>query len=246
MRVVLFADGYVGGEITKFLINKFSQDLLMVVCVDKNDIYNLAKSRNIKVCDYGLEKKLLENISCDLGILAWWPTLIKEPLLSAPKNGYVNTHPSLLPYNRGKHPNFWALVEQVPFGVTLHFINSGIDTGDIAFQSIIDCDWCDTGETLYKKAQSAMIKLFIENYHSLRIGDYEQKPQNIEAGSYHHSSEIDEICQIRLNEKYQARHLLNLLRARTFAGHPGCFFIENGCKYELMLTIKKVNYDEYL
>jgi methionyl-tRNA formyltransferase len=241
MRLVLFADGYVGNEIASFLIKNFPKDLSMVVCIAKNNIYHYAKSKNIKVCDYGEEKTVLNEISCDLGVLAWWPKLIKEPLLSMPKNGYINTHPSLLPYNRGKHYNFWALVEQAPFGVTLHFIDSGIDTGAIIFQTSIDYDWCDTGETLYKKAQAEMIKLFIENYHLIRIGNYKKKPQDIKSGSYHHSSELNEICEIKLDEKYQARHFLNLLRARTFTGYPSCFFTENGSSYEISLTIKKVN-----
>ena len=43
------------------------------------------------------------------------------------------------------------------------------------------------------------------------------------------------------NEKYQALKILNLLRARTFKGHPGCFFEENDIKYENSLTIKKIN-----
>ena len=176
-----------------------------------------------------------------MGVLAWWPKLIKEPLLSLPKNGYINTHPSLLPYNRGKHYNFWALVEKVPFGVTLHFIDSGIDTGDIIFQKSIPYDWCDAGETLYKKAQAEMINLFIKKYYLIRIKNYKKKCQDLNSGSFHHSSELNKICEIGLNEKYQARHFLNLLRARTFEGHPGCFFFENGNKYEISITIKKLN-----
>ena len=123
MKLVLFADGYVGHEIAKFIIDNYSDDILMLVSVNKNSIYYYAKNKNIPVCDYSEENKLLSVLECDLGILAWWPRLIKEPLLSMPKNGYINTHPSLLPFNRGKHYNFWALVEQVPFGVSLHFID---------------------------------------------------------------------------------------------------------------------------
>lgn len=241
MRLVLFADGYVGGEIAAFLINNFPKDLSLVVCVEKNRIYDLAKSKNIQVCDYRSDEKMLDNLICDLGILAWWPKIIKEPLLSLPKNGYINTHPSLLPYNRGKHYNFWSIVEQAPFGVTLHFVDAGVDTGDIIFQTRIDYDWSDTGETLYNKAQASMIELFMKKYHLIRIGRYRKKPQNSAAGSYHHSSEMEKVCQIKLDEKYQARHFLNLIRARTFIGHPSCFFVENDSKYEVMVTIKKVN-----
>lgn len=241
MKIALFADGYVGSKIADFLINNFPEDLAMVVCIEKNNIYHHAKIKNIPVCDYTEDKNILNKLICDLGILAWWPNIMKEPLLSLPKDGYINTHPSLLPYNRGKHYNFWALVEQAPFGVTLHFIDAGIDTGDIIFQAPIEYDWCDTGQTLYIKAQNAMIGLFIENYHFIRAQKYTKKTQDIKSGSYHHSSELNEICEIKLDDKYQARHFLNLLRARTFEGYPGCYFMENGIRYEISLTIKKVN-----
>jgi methionyl-tRNA formyltransferase len=239
MRIVLFADGFVGNEIASFLIDNYPEDLSLVVCLTKNSIFRYAKEKDIPVCHYDEEKKILNELNCDLGVLAWWPKIIKEPLLSLPNLGFINTHPSLLPYNRGKHYNFWALVEEAPFGVTLHFIDSGIDTGDIIFQMPIDYDWCDTGETLYKKAQAEMVRLFVDNYHLIRVGNYKRSSQDIKSGSYHHSSELNKICEIKLKEKYQARKILNLLRARTFKGHPGCFFEEKGIKYEIYLTIKK-------
>ena len=239
MRIVLFADGFVGNEIASFLIDNYPEDLSLVVCLTKNSIFRYAKEKDIPVCHYDEEKKILNELNCDLGVLAWWPKIIKEPLLSLPKLGFINTHPSLLPYNRGKHYNFWALVEEAPFGVTLHFVDSGIDTGDIIFQMPIDYDWHDTGETLYKKAQLEMVRLFVDNYYLIRVGNYKRRSQDIKSGSYHHSSELDNICEIKLNEKYQARKILNLLRARTFKGHPGCFFVENGIKYEISLKIKK-------
>ena len=179
MRIVLFADGFVGNEIASFLIDNYPEDLSLVVCLTKNSIFRYAKEKDIPVCHYDEEKKILNELNCDLGVLAWWPKIIKEPLLSLPNLGFINTHPSLLPYNRGKHYNFWALVEEAPFGVTLHFIDSGIDTGDIIFQMPIDYDWCDTGETLYKKAQAEMVRLFVDNYHLIRVGNYKRSSQDI-------------------------------------------------------------------
>ena len=47
--------------------------------------------------------------------------------------------------------------------------------------------------------------------------------------------------EIILNKKYKARELLNLLRARTFKPFPGCFFNDNGNKYEIRIEINKIN-----
>jgi methionyl-tRNA formyltransferase len=242
MRVILLADGIVGAQIAQFLMSSYREDLFVVVTTEKNDIYLDATRRNIRAHVYDSDETLAEIVGGDvhLGLLAWWPKIVRKPLLNAPRLGFVNTHPSLLPYNRGKHYNFWALVEQVPFGVTLHKINEGIDTGDIVAQTRIDYDWCDTGETLYKKAQVAMVRLFRETYPLLRTGEYELKPQDIQDGSFHRASELEHASKINLNELYTARDLLNLLRARTFAGHPGCWFEQDGSRYEVSITINKV------
>ena len=50
------------------------------------------------------------------------------------KNPIINLHISYLPFNRGAHPNYWSFKENSPKGVTIHFIDSGVDTGPILVQ----------------------------------------------------------------------------------------------------------------
>jgi methionyl-tRNA formyltransferase len=241
MRLVLFADNVVGLEISRYLVDKFPEDLSLVVTLQKNEIFFLAKERNIPVCVYNSVKGVMSKLprDVDLGVLAWWPKILKESLLQMPRCGFINTHPSLLPFNRGKHYNFWALVEQNPFGVTLHRVDSGVDTGDIIAQQEIPYDWCDSGESLYFKAQKCMLDLFYQTYPILRTGNFKSVPQNLQTGSFHHSSEIDQVSKIDLDCMYRARDLLNLLRARTFEGYPGCWFEEAGSRYEISIKVRK-------
>ena len=58
-----------------------------------------------------------------MGILAWWPYILKGRVIKIPKKGWLNFHPAYLPFNRGKHPNFWCLVDETKCGVTLYFID---------------------------------------------------------------------------------------------------------------------------
>lgn len=243
MRLVLLADGAVGEKIARFLIKSYSDDLALIVTTQINNIYREAENKGVHVCVFDSERNVLDRLdgSVDLGVLAWWPKILKSPLLDAPRLGFVNTHPSLLPHNRGKHYNFWALVEQAPFGVTLHRVDSKVDTGDIVAQTTIEYDWCDTGETLYNKAQAALLELFCKTYPVLRTGQFESKPQNAEEGSFHRASELESASKIDLNANYRAGDLFNLLRARTFAGHPGCWFEDAGNRYEISINIRKVN-----
>jgi methionyl-tRNA formyltransferase len=243
VKLVLLADGFVGANITNFLLETYPEDVALVVTTSINEIYQSVKGKGIPVCIFDSEKNIAEQLDSgvDLGVLAWWPKILKSDLLDLPKLGFVNTHPSLLPHNRGKNYNFWALVEQSPFGVTIHRADSGVDSGDIVAQESITYDWCDTGKTLYKKAQLAMLNLFRKTYPSLRIGRFNSTPQDTQAGSFHYASELEFASKIILDKQYRARDLLNLLRARTFDGHPSCWFEEDGIRYEISVKITKDN-----
>lgn len=243
MRLLLLADGVVGAKIASFLMERYPGDLALIVTTQVNEIYGEANAKGFSVCVFDSENNLFDRLvdGFDLGILAWWPKILKSPLIDAPQLGFLNTHPSLLPHNRGKHYNFWALVEQAPFGVTIHRVDSGVDTGDIVAQATIQYDWCDTGETLYNKAQSAMVDLFCKTYPALRKGQYDSKPQNACLGSFHRAAELEGASMINLDANYRGRDLLNLLRARTFEGYPGCWFEESGERYEISVKITKAN-----
>lgn len=247
VRLILFADDKVGEEIYFHLFENYRNDLCQVVTTGKNTIFEHASSNSIP-CTIKKELPECEQITSafnqsgpfDWGILAWWPCIIKEPLLSLPQNGFINTHPSMLPHNRGKNPNFWALIEQCPFGVTLHKINHKIDDGQIIAQREIPYNWEDTGESLYSKALSAMTELFVNTYPNIRSGNIDFTKPDPAKETFHLAKEIDEKSTIDLESIYTAKDFLNLLRARTFRGFPGCRFTDNGQDYEICISISKV------
>lgn len=110
MRLILLADGDVGLGITQYLLESYPDDLLLVVTIEKNEIYRVAESNGVAVTVFDSSAQVLASLpdGVDLGVLAWWPKIVRSPVLDVPRHGFVNTHPSLVPYNRGKHYNFWA------------------------------------------------------------------------------------------------------------------------------------------
>lgn len=249
MNIGLFASKYVGYEIANFF-GQNSETLSCLVLDSKDEpkcnlkiieASKISKDRIFYSDDINNEKTLskLKLLNLDLIILAWWPYILKKELISVPNIGSLNFHNSLLPYNRGKHANFWTLIEGTPFGVTIHFVDQGVDSGDIVFQSYIDKTWEDTGKTLYHKAQKEIIKLFITNFPIIKQGTIPKIKQDITQGSYHHSSELENASKIDLETKYKAKDLLNIIRARSFLPYPGAWFIDNGIKYEVRVTIQK-------
>ena len=245
MKVLLMCADQVGDAIAEWLLENHPEDLGAVVTVSESAVYIAARDKGIPSCVFESEVQILAVLSAlprfDLGILAWWPKLISPALMALSERGFVNTHPSLLPYNRGKHYNFWALVEQAPFGVSLHYVDQGIDSGDVVAQLEIPYDWEDTGETLYVKARRAMVELFKSAYSKIRSGALPRVPQDLRKGSLHYAKEIDAASTIELDKTYAAREIFNLLRARTFSGYPACRFEEDGAAYEISVIIKKVS-----
>jgi methionyl-tRNA formyltransferase len=130
-------------------------------------------------------------------------------------------------------------VEQVPFGVTIHRVEEVVDSGSIVAQQSIPYDWTDNGETLYLKAKSTILELFKRTYPALRSGAFLEVVQPTNAGSFHKASELDDASIVDLDERYKARDLLNLLRARTFTGKPACRFTDAGETFEVRVTITR-------
>jgi len=244
--IAVFADDKVGLYCTQWLIENHRSDLTDIVTTSRNEIYHIAVRNGINAHIFKDEASYLrvcnDNLEMhDLGLLLWWPKIISPAIISTAKLGFINTHPSLLPFSRGKHYNFWALVEQSPFGVSLHQVEKAVDCGAIVAQQKITYTWEDTGETLYHKAIAAMKELFIETYPSIRELDFTSRVQDLSRGSFHLSSELEAASKIPLDTPMTARHLLNLMRARTFEGHPGCSFCDNGVEYEVRIKITKRN-----
>lgn len=246
MNLLVMAHATVGLSIVRWLGQHHPADLSMVVTTENDEIYEEAERLGVDCVTTASIDDLpayarARNLRFDLGVLAWWPKLIDQALIDLPQHGFINTHPSLLPHNRGRHYNFWALVEEAPFGVSLHYVDHGIDSGDIIAQQPVPYGWEDTGETLYLKAQQAMTELFAQTYPKLRDFKIERLRQDPDLGSFHYASEMDRKSEIYLEGSYTGRELLNVLRARTFPGHPGCRFSDDGHTYEVQVSIRKVS-----
>ena len=242
MKIILMWDKYVGYEIYTWLLSNYPNDIAAIVTTKNNSFIENNSPESIPRFIFTSEEALIRDLQnlgpLDLGLLAWWPNLVSNKIINLTKLGFINTHPSLLPFGRGKDPNYWAIVDQTPYGVSLHFVNELVDSGPVIFQKEIIFDWEDTGETLYLKAQKSLIELFKENYDAIRDGNYVKSEQEIQAHTAKKRSDLTESCKIDLDQQYTARDLINLLRAKDFTGTPSCFFIENGV-YEVRIQVKR-------
>ena len=156
----------------------------------------------------------------------------------------VNLHPAYLPYNRGQYPNVWSIIEGTPAGVTLHYIDEGIDTGGIIARREVPVEPVDTGESLYRKLEATALELFRETWPLIKAGRAQCLPQDKQAGTYHRTRDIEAIDAIDQERDYKAGDLLNLLRARTFPPYKGAYFTADGKRVYLRLQLEYGQEDE--
>lgn len=94
----------------------------------------------------------LKNFEVDLIVLAGYMRLIGPTLLNEYEGKIINIHPSLLPSFPGKNAIEQALEAGVKItGVTIHYVDEGMDTGPIIAQRAIEISEDDNAETLANK-----------------------------------------------------------------------------------------------
>lgn len=105
--------------------------------------------------------EMLKSEKVDLVVLAGYMRMIKAPLLEGFPQRIINIHPSLLPKFPGIESWNQALVAgEIKTGCTVHFVDSGMDTGPIIAQSEVPILPDDTAETLHARIQVAEHALY--------------------------------------------------------------------------------------
>lgn len=111
--------------------------------------------------------------------------IFKKEIISVPRNGCVNLHMGMLPKYRGLDTIFWALYNnEKKIGVTVHFVDEGVDTGDIILEKTIQVDPEDTEKILSCKARKLGVKMMIEALEQIEKGTVEIISQTGEGKCY--------------------------------------------------------------
>ncbi|SRR5581483_3390279 len=106
---------------------------------------------------------LLKSENVDYVVLAGFMRMIKTPLLNAFPSRIINIHPSLLPNFPGIEAWKQALASGATVtGCTVHYVDSGMDTGEILAQREVPILPDDTAETLHSRIQVAEHTLYPE------------------------------------------------------------------------------------
>lgn len=127
--------------------------------------------------------KFLRSFAPETIISVACPQIFKKDLINL-TGRCINIHAALLPENRGRMPSFWALAKgETVTGVTVHYINEGIDTGNIIVQKPIEISKKETWHSLQSKVAEVGATALLEALNKIENGDGAGIPQKI-GGSY--------------------------------------------------------------
>ncbi len=178
MRIAVLVSG--SGTNLQTLIEKLHQDEtigieIAVVISDRQKAYALTRAKRAGIpthvvktrdfenrVDFDAEiSRLIEHYTAELVVLAGFMKLFQPPFVRKYKNRIINVHPTLLPAFPGAHPVADTLTYGVKFtGVTVHFVDEGVDTGTIIAQSVVPVLDTDDEESLHNRIQVEEHKLY--------------------------------------------------------------------------------------
>jgi methionyl-tRNA formyltransferase len=122
----------------------------------------------------------------DLAVLAFVTDIVPEKVLQIPKIGSICFHPSLLPKYRGASAINWAVINgETKTGVTIFWVDAGIDTGDILLQKEVDIPAGETtGELYFNRLYPLGVEAVLEAVDLIARGEAPRIPQDHSQATY--------------------------------------------------------------
>lgn len=121
----------------------------------------------------------------DLIITCAYGQILPKELLSVPRLGCINVHASLLPKLRGGAPIHHAIIDgHAKTGITIMYMSTGMDEGDIISQKEIPIEYDDTAESLHDKLAILGRDLLLETLPSIITGTNTRQKQDTFSATY--------------------------------------------------------------
>ncbi|WP_263808893.1 methionyl-tRNA formyltransferase [Salinibacter sp.] len=122
--------------------------------------------------------KKITSYDADVNVSIAYDQIIHENMISIPQKGFLNCHAGALPFYRGRNVLNWALINgEDRFGVTVHFIDENIDTGDIITQRFGVITPEDDYESILDKAVTLCASTLLDALHDIDSGEVSKTAQ---------------------------------------------------------------------
>ena len=131
------------------------------------------------------EYEEIVNLNADLIVTCAYGQIVPEDILNNPKYGCINVHASLLPKLRGGAPIHKAIIYGYEkTGITIMYMDKGMDTGDMISKVEVIIEDNDTAESLHDKLQSVSVPLLLDTIPSIVNGTNDRIMQDESEATY--------------------------------------------------------------
>jgi methionyl-tRNA formyltransferase len=227
MRTLVFAYHNVGHACLQVLIDQEVEVIGVVTHKDDpqeeiwfQSVTDLAHAKGIPVhtppsVGTGEFARWTASLKPDLIFSFYYRNLLPPEVLKIPPLGAMNLHGSYLPKYRGRSPVNWVLVRgERETGVTLHYMETRADAGDIVGRKKVPIDPDETARQLFDKITLAAAELLRELLPLIQQGRAPRIPQNHQEASYFGGRRPEDGA---IDWHRSAREIYNLVRA---VAHP--------------------------
>ncbi|MBK7216846.1 MAG: hypothetical protein IPH95_07260 [Candidatus Promineofilum sp.] len=188
---------------------------------EPTDLLALTWSRGLPVLavadfDHPDALAALRAFAPDVAVVACFTRRIPPAALAVPRLGFLNLHPSLLPLYRGPQPLFRQLRDGSPTGTTVHFMDEGLDTGDIAAQTTVPLPDGLSGPEAERTLALAGLGLLRGVLDELGAGVVSRQPQGSGGSTQPAPTDAD----FALSTGWTARRAFNFMRGTADWGRP--------------------------
>ncbi len=201
MKIILVGQAPFGKECLETLLKQGEQVVGTITVPDdprgrSNPVKDLAVERGIPVLQppgrgpHRLKDPSVipwvKELKPDLFVLVFVTDFMPYEVIQMAAHGGINYHPSLLPKYRGGSAINWAVISgEKETGVTVHYIDEGVDTGDIILQEKVTIEPEDSvGSVYFNKLYPLGIDLIAQAVKLIREGRAPRIPQEESQSSF--------------------------------------------------------------
>ncbi len=171
---------------------------------DINNIYQPEKIKDAEIVE------VLKSLNADLFVVVAYGQILSQEVLDIPKYGCINVHGSLLPKYRGAGPIQWSIINgEEKTGVTIMYMEKGLDSGDMILKSEILIEEDETYGTLHDKMSVVGAEALIKAVDLIEKGEDNAEPQNHELSTYAPMITKQTGC---INWSDTTKNIINLVR----------------------------------
>ena len=168
--------------------------------------------------------EILSDASPEMIVVVAYGKILPKNVIDFPPNGCLNVHVSLLPKYRGAAPMQRAIMEgESETGVTIMYMDEGLDTGDIISQKVFPINPTDDFEAIHDRSAEEGSSLLIKVIDDIEAGKLTRTKQDDALATYAKKIEKEE-C--KLDFSMPARKLDCIIRGLTPI--PGAYALHNG------------------